>query len=364
MSTTFMLILILCLPILGFAGLWVFFKKKKLHASAKYRAICIVAGNVLVLFTLVSMLLAAGELYLRLFCDTTDSYGLTQNHRRWFRRHAFGNEQGYRDTVPHYGAQNNSGKKRLVILGDSFTVGQGIADIEDTLGFRLRKKLPDWEVRIHAQCGWETDREIFELNLMIADSYEVDAILLVYCLNDIGPLDSEWLSIVESLKPGAYRPVYDLVKDSYALSYLYSRLIGLRYPALGQYFDFLRDAYDGRPWEGQRILLKDLAFHATQELNAQLLVCTFPFLQSLGSDYPVLHAHEKLDRLWTELNTPHLDLLPVYQKYRAEDLIVNRHDAHPNEFAIEIAADAIADFLRENARNPSTEATPNAGEVR
>jgi hypothetical protein len=42
---------------------------------------------------------------------------------------------------------------------------------------------------------------------------------------------------------------------------------------------------------------------------------------------------------------PHLDMPPVYAELPIESLTVNFYDTHPNEFAHELAAREIADFL-------------------
>jgi hypothetical protein len=48
-----------------------------------------------------------------------------------------------------------------------------------------------------------------------------------------------------------------------------------------------------------------------------------------------------LNRLWDNLQVPHLDLLPVYAGFDSSALTVNAHDAHPNELANKLAAEAI-----------------------
>jgi hypothetical protein len=59
-------------------------------------------------------------------------------------------------------------------------------------------------------------------------------------------------------------------------------------------------------------------------------------------------VHEQLGRFWRELQVPHLDLLPVYQGLKPQQLVANRFDPHPNEFAHKLAAEAIQKFLEQN----------------
>src|SRR5438128_1689859 len=125
MADSFVLALFLVCPCLGAFGIWLFFAKYKLHRAPRHRGGLLVAGNALVFVTLLSLLLPIGEIYYRWFYDTTDSFGLTKTTRRWFERHYRDNEAGVRDSVERYTPEKESGRKRLVILGDSFTAAQG-----------------------------------------------------------------------------------------------------------------------------------------------------------------------------------------------------------------------------------------------
>lgn len=356
-AETLVLIVFLLLPALGLTGLWLFFKKFRLHESTRHRVTWLVTGNAIVLLTLILFLLPLGEIYYRWIYDATDSFGLMKTNDRWFERHFHTNESGWRDTVRRYDRRKESGKRRLVILGDSFTAGHGIADVEDTLGLVLRKKLPDWEVRIHSVYGWDSTDEGIELAYLVRDAYEVDAVLLVYCLNDIGPMVPQCRSLLTSINEEKRQAGF-LVTNSYLLNLIYYRMYARSHPELAQYFGFLHDAYDGAPWKNQRGILTRMEQSVTDKLKAQLLVCTFPFLDSLGSEYPFSEAHQRLDQLWSELNVPHIDLLPAFDNYRPEELVVSRRDAHPNERAIAIAADKIADFLRANLNPPRQGTVP------
>jgi hypothetical protein len=56
-------------------------------------------------------------------------------------------------------------------------------------------------------------------------------------------------------------------------------------------------------------------------------------------------VHDQLDQFWREQHVPHLDLLPVYKDLPPSRLTVNCYDAHPNELANKLAADALDKFL-------------------
>lgn len=86
-----------------------------------------------------------------------------------------------------------------------------------------------------------------------------------------------------------------------------------------------------------------------RQLQAQsgkrFLVVIFPLFVDTDSNYPFADLHRIVAERLKAMNVDYLDLLPVYQKYRAKDLWVHPLDRHPNEIAHRIAADAISEFL-------------------
>jgi hypothetical protein len=76
-----------------------------------------------------------------------------------------------------------------------------------------------------------------------------------------------------------------------------------------------------------------------------LRVVIFPFLHDQGPRYPFAATHEKLVGHCRDAQIPVLDLEPVFRPRAGEDLTVNRFDAHPNERAHAIAAEAIYNQL-------------------
>lgn len=78
------------------------------------------------------------------------------------------------------------------------------------------------------------------------------------------------------------------------------------------------------------------------------MVVTFPFVNAVGPKYPYAAIHSQLDEFWKAENVPHLDLLSVYNNEAATKLTVNRFDAHPNEYAHQLATAAIEKFVAQN----------------
>jgi lysophospholipase L1-like esterase len=306
-------------------------------------------GNALVLLCLATPVLLAGETYFRFFCDTTDSLAYTRISERWVQRHWHVNSAGCRDNV-EYSPALAPGTRRLSFVGDSFTAGHGIKDVEDRFPNRLRRARPDWEVHVLAAVGLDTGGELALMKKAFAKGYQVDQVVLVYCLNDIGDLmppqaDATGRVLAELDNSGWF------TRNSYMLNLGYHHYKASRDPYLGNYCSFVREAYSGALWEQQRERLK--AFRdLVQDHGGHLAVVTFPLLNALGPNYEYRFIHDKLDQLWRELGVPQLDLLPVYEGLPPSQLTVNRYDAHPNERANRLAAEAIDKWLPQLNASP------------
>ena len=60
--------------------------------------------------------------------------------------------------------------------------------MEDRFPNRLRRAHPDWEIQVVAMVGLDTGGELALMKKAFAKGYQVDQVVLVYCLNDIGDL--------------------------------------------------------------------------------------------------------------------------------------------------------------------------------
>ena len=301
-------------------------------------------GNALVLLCLVTPVLLAGETYFRFFYDTTDSLAYTRVSERWVQRHWHVNSAGCRDNV-EYSPALKPGKRRISFVGDSFTAGHGIKDVEDRFPNRLRRAHPDWEIHVLASVGLDTGNELALMKKAFARGYQMDQVVLVYCLNDIGDLmppqaDATGRVLAELDNSGW------LWRNSYMMNLWHHHYTASRDPYLGNYCSFVSEAYSGALWEQQKERLKSFR-DLIEAHGGHLAVVTFPFLHALGPNYEYRFIHDKLDRLWLELGVPQLNLLSVYEGLPSSQLTVNRYDAHPNERANKLAAEAIDKWLQE-----------------
>ena len=303
----------------------------------------LLAVNALVLGGLFGVVFCGFEVYYRYYYDSTDLLGLTRISERWFERHYQNNKLEIRDNI-EYTSTVDPGRKRVTFLGDSFTAGHGVADVDRRFVNLLRKRTAGrLELHAAARNGFDTAQEIGALRFLAGMGYETDVVVLVYVLNDVSDLIPAWqANLARVYRERADEPF--LVRHSYFINKLYYQLKATRDPGVANYFTLIRDAYDGPIWEQQQARLTGLAEYCRFR-NLKLLVVTFPFLQALGPDYAYAGIHRRLDRLWSELGVPHLDLLPVFASYAPEQVVVGKYDAHPNERAHAVAADAIGEFI-------------------
>ena len=334
-------------PIVLGVVLYVFFRRTGRRRPATPRPLRLIVGNLLVLLFLASSALVGGEVYYRFWYNTTDSFAQAKVTQRWFRRYYHLNDKGVRDSMD-YAARVAPGKRRVTFLGDSFTAGHGVPDVEDRFANRLRAQRSRWEVHVLAKNGFDTGMHLMMLdNLAQWGTYDFDQVVLVYCVNDTSDMIESWQRKLGEIG-AAMRTEGFLVKHSYLINTFYYRLKAARDPDLSDYYRCVFDAYTGPLWQQQQARLTEL-HNRIRAQGGRLRVVTFPFLHTLGPDNRYRPIHRQLDEFWRSLGVPHLDLMDLFEDHRAEDLMVNRRDPHPNERAHELAADAIAKFLDEQA---------------
>jgi hypothetical protein len=338
------------MPLAAMFGLYLFFGKYHLHKSKESRWWKLLLGNVLVFVFAGSLVALLGEAYFRFWYDTTDSFELTKTSRRWFERYYHVNNIGVRDNQDYLSLSRAPGQRRITFVGDSFTIGHGLRNVDDRFANRIRHRHPEWEVHAMAQPGLDSGNELLLMNQLVNGGYEFDQVVLVYCLNDIDDVTPEWneryARINQRLR--RQRPNF-FFEHSFFLNTIYYRMWMFAFPEISDYYRCDREAYSGPPWEAHKPRLKAMR-DLVHSNGGQLHVVTFPFLHLIGPNYEFRAVHRQLDDFWRSIDVPHLDLLPVFAPYAPRKLTVNPYDAHPNEFANALAADAIARFLEGKIR--------------
>jgi hypothetical protein len=307
-----------------------------------------------------AMLLAAvtaAELGFALFADFSDTFNVTNVSKRWLKIHIDRerNNEDFRDRRP-FTVEIPPGHKRIVFMGDSFTAGHGIKRMEDRFSDRvgawLDAQAPGrFIVATVAEPGWEISQVEAMIKAFFSKGSSISMIVYVYNLNDIEGYDPSLLQALQQVYTA--EPTFFLFRDTYLLNWLYFRYVQFKQQSAGDYFERLRQAYRSRAWFGVRNKLSDIRAACAQH-GVELRVAIFPFMHQLGDHYPFREAHAKVVEFCNSQKIPVLDLEPSFRTHAGEDLVVSRFDAHPNERAHAIAAEAIETGLLSDLVRPTS----------
>lgn len=346
---------------LGFAG-WVlagvvaFFVLLKLRRRWKEKPKRLLLANLGLSLWMLLFLLTLVEVYFATVYDQSDSFNSTLVSQKWFRLHVEPQQRVlqlgdkvviYRDDRD-FPANVPADKKHICFIGDSFTFGHGVPDVADRFSNRVRDSLDEthpgkFAVSNLSNAGQNLNWVELVLTRLFEHRHRVDTVVYVMCLNDIEVYHPDPNKLYERDLP-AIAPRWFAFKHSYFLNFAYFRYKQFSHPRVRGYYSFVEKYFDGPPWELMRQKLKGVDMLCRKN-GASFRVVVFPFLHNLGEDYPFRDAHRKVAEYCRSIDVPVLDLDPVLTPHVDEGLTVNRFDAHPNERAHELAAEAIRAFL-------------------
>lgn len=300
--------------------------------------------------------LTALELYFAFLYDTTDSFNMTNVSKKWFEKHvrpqlgalAVRDDQVviYRDDHP-FPESLDSKQHHICFVGDSFTFGHGVKNVADRFSNLVaadgeRNHPGKFAVSNLASAGADLYWIETLLDAVLGSDYRIHTVVYVICLNDIEAFDERRKTHYANLSKHA--PRFFLFRDTYFFNLLYFRVWQSTIPEVRDYFSFVKASYDGEPWLRMRRKLDDL-FRLCQLHETDLRIVVFPFLHNAGADYPFRRAHKQILDFCNETSIPALDLEPVLRPHVQEGLTVGPFDAHPNERAHRLAAEAITQRL-------------------
>lgn len=326
---------ILCLSLLLHTLCFFKFFPRRVH-----RKIGLLVGNVLIFLCLAGFVAMAGESYLRFVCVKPDSFGVSLPARRWFALHTNLNSLGCRDR--EWSPIKSPGVRRIAFVGDSFTYGWGIEQPENRFPDRVQSlfdaRTPGTvEVMNVAKPGWDTGAQLRPIQDMIA-LYGVDDVVLCYVANDIEKLLPTTADFNPTRPPDAQ--IFN-TDSSCLMDYLYRRIYLPRIPSVKNYHDWLAEGFgDEETWRRHQQQLSAIIRHC-QETGVTLRVALLPFIRTSGDKLHVADLHATLRKFFEANQTAVVDLYPAIAGLPAMDLVVNRIDAHPNERAHALFAEAI-----------------------
>lgn len=266
-----------------------------------------------------------------------------------------------------YDEPRPEGRARILMLGDSFTFGQGVYDdraifpalLEDALSAR-----PEFaggvDILNGGLPGSLTDEwlRVFEAT---ADAFDPDVLVIVFFLRD-------------GTRTASVPEFFDRIRSeisarnqrsrAYRYSYLY-RLYrdGLdREQVARHYTERFRAAYFGpehqtaewRRAQQNLITLRDRALARGMQVG----FVVFPVLVELDADYPFADISRLIERFAVEQGFPTYNLLPDFLGRDAPDYWVSAFDQHPNARGHALVAEQLEPFLSEllraHARSPES----------
>ena len=294
-------------------------------------------SGVMVTLTTLLILFVMAEFGLRLFYITTDGYGFTAMNYHWYKNFYWGhyNSLGYRDYEP---LPDSPGLQRIAIVGDSFAMGHGINNIDDTFPQLLEKRLGDgYDVNLIAQSGWDSDVELHYLQEYPIDP---DIVVLSYYLNDIDHLLTNSSQNPDTVFDFPQNPALNwFVLNFFVPNYIYYNLIQFTSPVRTTNFTMLlTDAYeDDDLWAQQAWWLNQMTEWAAQE-EVRLVVLLWPQIAAVEESIP---ATVRVRDFFLERDIQVVDMTPVLIDKDPRQMIVNRFDAHPGIEAQKLAAEQL-----------------------
>jgi GDSL-like Lipase/Acylhydrolase family len=250
------------------------------------------------------------------------------------------------------------GERRIVCIGDSFTFGWGIP-VEQCWVRKLETELRKTSGNVHTiNCGASgaivVDEYASGLRTRFGQ-FQPDVVIVTLCLNDLipssglfvmGPSPGPtgfvlWDRIAAATHRGPLDldPAFPWVDVLLGLGEADGTAAGLYGP----------DKPFSAMWSQnapQKALMEMKAW--CEQHQAKLLVVVWPFLQGLGSgrSYPFAKLHQLVSEFCSKEQIPSLDLQPVLQPLRAEDLWVTPADMHANPRAQAAVVPALTEFVR------------------
>ncbi|MGH7162405.1 MAG: SGNH/GDSL hydrolase family protein, partial [Planctomycetota bacterium] len=267
----------------------------------------------------------------------------TCSTRAWARRHVRLNAGGFRDSA--HAAEARTGTRRLLVVGDSFAFGWGLARCEERFGERLSARLADrtgaaWESMNASRGDSHTLDHVAMLESMAR--YRPDVVILLYVFNDIdylvpvtprenAPGGDAWAKL---------HPRRLLFVNSYLFQECYVRLRLLRYRR--------RDAGGDDPYFDAAALdrhLDDVAEFAASAKGRGAVVRVAPFDPSVVASSRLRERYRRFVASAAARGIPVTSLESALDGRSYAELTVNAIDGHASALANRLAAEAMADAL-------------------
>jgi lysophospholipase L1-like esterase len=246
------------------------------------------------------------------------------------------NSKGLRDR--EFTTERVPGKRRILMLGDSLTVGWGVA-AEDTFSKRIEKLYAasgaDVEVINFGVGNYNSVQEVrYFLNSGLA--YRPDIVVLNFFIND-------------AETPTATKPPSALMNVCAACVFVKGRTDTLMRQFLGKvdwsaYYLGLYEDGTSKGWADARNAIRSLAL-TTKRNGITLLVAVLPELHDVAN-YRFQRVTDLVRQAAEEDGVAFVDVLPTLKDQPSSALWVTPPDPHPNALAHKLMAQGLFDALQ------------------
>ena len=273
---------------------------------------------------------------------TTHGYD-TYSNELWYARHRRLNSLGFRDVEPTMA--RTEGRRRLVLIGDSFAFANGVDRLGDRFGEQLVARLRanaggEWELLNASRGNTNTIDHIAMLATMLP--YQPDLAILLYVFNDADYLKQRVrvAAAVNGL-PRDFRrdwtPVALLMRNSYLFQEIYLRLRIVAYRR-AQREENIEDAYSDTVLVARH--LADLSRFVSTARAGGTDVRIVPYDIAVVADVRLRRRDERFLGTLESAGFPVCPILTAFEGHAFGSLTVNALDLHPNPAANALAADA------------------------
>ena len=291
-----------------------------------------------------TLLLAEGGS--RLWTLASGSTHLGYAARVWQRRFVVRNRDGARD-VEHSLAPA-PGRRRLLVVGDSYAFGWGVPDIEDRFGEQLALRLasagPPWESFNMSEPDRHTLQEFEFLERGLR--FQPDLVVLLYVFNDMDYLASITPRPMVAEGPSGIadriNPLRLMFTNSYLFQEMYARTRAVSQRRAARVLSPFR-VYDDSALVRRH--LADLTRFVAIAEKTGAATAIVPIDLATSVDTATLGRYERFVAAGKAAGLPVISISHAFDGYPTASITVGSLDGHPNAQGHHIAAAAAAPEL-------------------
>ncbi|MCW5205795.1 hypothetical protein VU08_02525 [Desulfobulbus sp. F5] len=315
----------------------------------------VIVANIFLFLIVVAVAIICSEVFLRWYYRDvlSSASGVDYFHNRSYPLFAK-EKNGLNLRGKNFEIENHH-SLRIVVMGDSFTYGQGVYPYEkrytEQMELLFKKEHPDLDVEFInvGICGMDLpDYNNKIVNFVTA--LHPDFVLYQWYVNDM-EITRDWLQlrIPQIISNNtAHRFFIENSVLYFILQRGWSQIRAMSGQQL-DYTEYLVKRFSD-PENKYSIAAKkelDKLFETLDRKNIPHGIVLFPDFNTKKDKYRLAFLHEQVHKVCKEHHVDYLDLTETYSKYddNIEKLWANIFDHHPSALAHRIAAEKIVDFF-------------------